>query len=266
MDNLIKTSSLEDLEPDLHKGEFSKIQANALLSKSIECLSQSNQIGQLAAQIPKSTKLNGDRRITESKDLEASEKPEIEDTVDLLCEQLETLNQLLEWKQLELDQIKQELNYTNKELCAALNREWLTLDEAKELVKKILVSKKPHSQSLAKLLSTIYSSTVKASELEQIDTSNSITPLTSHVDNCLLNGCEKFRSMMPVLRKQAAETRAKSRMLRKQACEVKAELKELKAQFNALGTEFVSFPAYFMTRQANSILTQAQSNSSDDGL
>jgi hypothetical protein len=38
---------------------------------------------------------------------------------------------------------------TNEDLCAALNSPWLALNEAKALVKEILVSKKPISETLA---------------------------------------------------------------------------------------------------------------------
>ncbi len=238
LNNNIKTTSLKDLDLGLDKSQLSKIQTYALLLKSLECLSKSNQVDQLADQISENTKCNRDSLITESKDLEFSEKPEIEATVKLLCEQIETLKQLLQLQQLELYQIQQELNYTNKELCAALNAEWLTLEEAKELVKKILVSKKPYSQSLAKLLSAIYNSTVKASELDQIDEAN-FTAMKTGLENPWRTQFEAAKTTLTLVRKQGNEIRMKSRILREQACEVKTQSREVKAQFNKPGTQFI---------------------------
>lgn len=48
-------------------------------------------------------------------------RPEIEDTVELLHEQIETLKQMLYYKELELQELKQELHYANERLCTALN-------------------------------------------------------------------------------------------------------------------------------------------------
>lgn len=262
LDDSIKTTFLENFEPGYQKSEPGKILSYIfLLLNHIEYISKTNQIGQ-GEQLPENTNCDGDNLVTNSIDLDSGERPEIEDTVELLCEQVETLKQLLEYKQLELQEIQRELRYTNEELCAALNSEWLTLDEAKEVVKKIFVSKKPVSQTLARLLSAIYNSTVKASEFEQIDNSHSIKPSSTEPDNCLIIHFEALKTKITALKKQSAEIRAKSRMVREYAREVQAESREVKAQFNELGIEFIGSQASFISRQAKLNQSKAEGHSS----
>ncbi|MFQ4143280.1 hypothetical protein [Chlorogloeopsis sp. ULAP02] len=172
----------------------------------------------------------------------------------------------MQYKQLELQDIEQELSYVNKELCAALTSDWLTLDEAKELAKKILVSKKTVRESVAELLSAIYNLTVETSELGHIDTPNSITLLKNALDNRLLAEFKILKSMMAMLREQATDMRAKSRMLRNQACEVKAESRKLRAQSNELGIQFIGLRVSFLSRQTNFSQSQFLSNSSERKL
>ncbi|KAB8319992.1 hypothetical protein SD81_009455 [Tolypothrix campylonemoides VB511288] len=194
-------------------------------------------------------------------DLDSGERSEIEDTVELLCEQIETLKQLLLYKQLELEEIKQELRYTNEDLCAAVNCEWLTFDEAKQLVKQILVSKKPIGENLAKLLTAIYNSRVKPSELEQIHNSYSIKPSLTESNNCISTHLDALKTKAMELRKQAAETRARSRMLREYARLIQAHSREVKAEFNEVGIHFIASQASFMSLQAKLNQSKAESHS-----
>ncbi|MBF2006944.1 MAG: hypothetical protein IGS49_16100 [Chlorogloeopsis fritschii C42_A2020_084] len=204
--------------------------------------------------------------VAESRDLDSAARSEIEDALELLWEQVETLKQELYYKELDLQEIEQELNYINQELCAALTSEWPPLDEAKQLFKNILVSKKPISESLAELLSLIYNSTVQASELGQIDICNTVTISTSALDNPLPTGFAALKTKNTVLREQAAEIRAKSRMLRKQAYQIQARHRELKAEFNELGVHLIGLRASYLSRQTNFSQSQPLSNSSELSL
>ncbi|MDM9380941.1 hypothetical protein QUB80_09515 [Chlorogloeopsis sp. ULAP01] len=168
----------------------------------------------------------------------------------------------MQYKQLELQEIEQELSYVNKELCAALTSEWLTLDEAKELAKKILISKKTVRESVAELLSAIYNLTVETSELGHIDTPNSITLLKNALDNRSLAEFKILKSMMAMLREQATEIRANSRMLRNQACQIRTESRKLQAESNELGVNFIGLRASYLSRQTNFSHSQFLSNSS----
>lgn len=91
-----------------------------------------------------------------------------EDKVKLLTAQVESLKQQLVAKEAELQATQQELNLTNQDLVTALNTDILTLAEAKEFALNMLFDKQSIYECLAKLLSTIYNSTVEASELAPI--------------------------------------------------------------------------------------------------
>ncbi|BAY44867.1 hypothetical protein SAMD00079811_24690 [Scytonema sp. HK-05] len=263
LDDSIKTTFLENFEPGSQKSEPGSILSKVLLLlNDIEYISKSNQVSQRLEQLPENTNCDADNLLTDSIDLDSGERPEIEDTVELLCEQIETLKQLLQYKQLEIEEIKQELRYTNEDLCAALNSPWLTLDQAKQLVKQILVSKKPVGETLAKLLSAIYNLPVKPSELEQIHNSHCIKPLTSEPNNCISTNFEALKTKITEVKKQGAEVRAKSRILREYSQGIQAQSREVKAQLNEVGIQFVGSQASFMSRQAKFNQTKAESHSS----
>ena len=63
----------------------------------------------------------------------------LEETVEFLLEQIESLKLYLFHKNYELQQIEQELDYTKQELCDALSSKQLTINEAMELAKNFLV-------------------------------------------------------------------------------------------------------------------------------
>lgn len=169
-------------------------------------------------------------------------RTEIEDTVELLQEQVESLKQELHYKELELQQIQQELIFTNQELCGVLKVKQLTLDEAKELAKNILASQNITGESLCELLSAIYGTPVKADELhpvkadelQQIETASSITRLTNaHPNNAPdpLKGSE-LRTKFTSLAEQSDQLQARSNRLRQQANEVKAHCRKLRTQLH----------------------------------
>ncbi|MBD2004756.1 MULTISPECIES: hypothetical protein [Cyanophyceae] len=161
-------------------------------------------------------------------------RTEIEDAVELLQEQVESLKQELHYKELELQEIQQELIFTNQELCAALTVKQLTLDEAKELAKSILASQNITGESLSELLSAIYGTPVKADELQQIDTASSITCLTNAEPNNAPNPLRggELRAKFTSLAEQSDKLQARSNKLRQQANEVKAHSRKLKTQLH----------------------------------
>lgn len=71
----------------------------------------------------------------------------LENTVEILTEQVETLKLELDYKNQELSEIKEELNYINQELCI-LNELYtdslvlLAINEDRELENNLLASKK----------------------------------------------------------------------------------------------------------------------------
>ncbi|WP_148662703.1 hypothetical protein [Scytonema hofmannii] len=140
---------------------------------------------------------------------------------------------------------------TNADLCAAINSPWLSLNEAKELVTKMLVSKKPINEILARLISIIYNSTVNPLELQPREKSNSIQPLISPPANCRLTNNEADQTKITAVRKPERETVTKSKMLVKQACEIKAQCRELKAQFREHKIKFIGSQTSFIALQPN---------------
>ncbi|NMG10812.1 hypothetical protein [Brasilonema sp. UFV-L1] len=248
-----KSTFVEELQSGLNNTEHDNIRNSTVLSDTIEIrekiISKISQFYQTVAQL-ENTK-HKDSQVIESLDLHYSERTEMEETVELLCEQVETLKQLLYHKELELQEIEQELHNTNEDLYAALKSPWLALDEAKELVKEVLVSKKPIGETLATLFSTIYNSTVKPEELGQIEKSNSIQLLISAPGNCRLTSNETSQIKITEVIKQAREIRAKSKIIREESREIRAKFIESKAQFMELGTKFVGSQASFMLREPN---------------
>ncbi|WP_414585686.1 hypothetical protein [Scytonema sp. PCC 10023] len=91
--------------------------------------------------------------------IDAEKIEELEEKVEFLLELIESYKLALCYKNDELQEIKQELSYTNQELCAALiSTNQLTINEAMELGKKLLAREKPTEDVLLELLLAIYSS------------------------------------------------------------------------------------------------------------
>ncbi|MUG99260.1 hypothetical protein F7734_46010 [Scytonema sp. UIC 10036] len=255
-----KSKFLEDLQLPLYNSEADKnsdinVLFNTLefLEKTIEILetffAKVNQTDRTVVQLENSKQK--DSQVIESTALNSAERPEIENRLELVCEQVETLKQLLYDKEIELQEMRQELQDTNMDLCLALNSPWLSLDEAKELVKKLLASKKSNNEILAELLSTICNSTVKPSELEHREISNSIKPLISQSANYKLTNNKGILTEIIALRKKAFETRAKSKILREQSRAIQAQCRELRSQVIEQGIKFVGSQASFTARQPN---------------
>lgn len=172
-------------------------------------------------------------QIKESLKFNSVENCELQDTIEILQEQLESLNQLLLYKELEIQEMEQELLSTNQELCSALSLECLTLEEAKELAKKILASQKPTGECLAELLSAIYGSSVKADELEPIDTSFA-KPLKIDLSDAIINEYKANIAQCAALREKNSKIQAQCKILRYRSGEIRARYKEFKGILNKL--------------------------------
>ena len=83
---------------------------------------------------------------------------ELEEKVEFYLEQIESLKLYLCHNIYKLQEIEQELGYTNKELREALSLKLLNINDAMEFAKKLLASNKPTEEILVQLLITIYSS------------------------------------------------------------------------------------------------------------
>lgn len=68
---------------------------------------------------------------------------ELEKTIEILVAQIESLDLELCQKNQELEEMKQELRYTNQKLCTPINSKQLTLAQAEELATNLLANEKP---------------------------------------------------------------------------------------------------------------------------
>lgn len=80
---------------------------------------------------------------------------ELEERIEILEAQLESLKLELCYKNDELEEMQQELRYTNQELCRAYNSKPLTLEQAEKLVSNLLATERPLKDALAELLTAI---------------------------------------------------------------------------------------------------------------
>ncbi|MBV8882442.1 MAG: hypothetical protein JO235_00355 [Chroococcidiopsidaceae cyanobacterium CP_BM_RX_35] len=94
---------------------------------------------------------------------------ELEETIEILQAQIESLELELCYKNYELEALKQELKYTNQELSTAINSQQLTFAQAEELARYFLATEKPIKDILVKLLTAIYNVPIKPDVLAQTD-------------------------------------------------------------------------------------------------
>ncbi len=141
----------------------------------MDCLSKSNHSYYKIGKIRKTLNIikKGEDYVQEK--LNTNDTLALEHTVELLREQIETLNQELQYERQLVEEYAQELAYThsemsmlNYELQNVFRLEKLKVDKAKLLARSILSSDKSTSESLAELLSGIYGILVTADDLEQI--------------------------------------------------------------------------------------------------
>lgn len=87
------------------------------------------------------------------KNIDVDKIQELEDTVEILTEQIVSLKLELSCKNQELSELAEELNFTNQELCSA-NELFtntfasLPINEAKKLNNNLLADKKPAKSNL----------------------------------------------------------------------------------------------------------------------
>ena len=94
-------------------------------------------------------------RATEEKLLSTLEQ------IEILHEVVKTLNLESRYQKQQLQELEQELIYTNQELCTALQLENINFAQVKALARTILKSNKSTRDSLAELIGAIYSSAVE---------------------------------------------------------------------------------------------------------
>ncbi len=126
---------------------------------------------------------NQENHLHQQKDLDDRKIWEMEDKIEILREQVDSLEQMLHHEHQRTDYYIQELGYTNQEL-EGMNEELnnliisktLPFDEALELAKSIVEKNQSVGESLAELLKAIYKYpdkySVKVNEFEQIDSSS----------------------------------------------------------------------------------------------
>lgn len=115
----------------------------------------------------------GQQNLQEKPILSADEILKIEQAAEFLGEQVESLQQELQYERQLVEEYHQELLLTNyemsiinSELQDKFDLEKLKFDEAKLLAQNILSSQKSTSEFLAELLSAIYNVLVTADQLE----------------------------------------------------------------------------------------------------
>ena len=123
-----------------------------------------------------------------------------QDELELSREQIEFWRELVDSLNLELrdkeqriQQVEQELMYTNQELCNAFMLQKLEPDEAIEFAQKILQNQKSVSESLAELLTAIYNRAIKPKELAQMDSSPTESLINAEV-NQIVADLEEFKA------------------------------------------------------------------------
>lgn len=210
--------------------EIDKIQSNGLLINSTGRLVKSNEACEIIEHLIENAKHTKDSDFQELTNLDSVTKSELEDAVELLFEQVKTLNEELRDKELELQQLKLDLNYTNQELHTALSPEMLALNQVKQLVKNnILVSKKPVND---------------ACQAEQIDDkSSNITALRSKECNYFLAKNAELKTQSSELKARAIMMKEKARQIREQSIKSIAESNRLKIQLVTLKADFSEDPA-----------------------
>ncbi|MEB3336017.1 MAG: hypothetical protein VKJ46_01045 [Leptolyngbyaceae bacterium] len=89
-----------------------------------------------------------------------------QDEIEFLREQIDTLKLELSHRDEQLQQVQQELKYTNQELCRAFQINRPSLEEAKKLANQVLVRRPFARTAVAELLSALYGAAVSPLDLE----------------------------------------------------------------------------------------------------
>ena len=92
----------------------------------------------------------------------------LEETIEILEAQVESLATELCYRNHQLEQMQQELRYTNQELCTVINSDLLAFEKAEELAREFLANEKPLKDALVELLTTIYNVPVNLNANRQV--------------------------------------------------------------------------------------------------
>lgn len=149
--------------------------------------------------------------------LEQMEIELLREQIEFAREVLESQDEYLRQKEEELQDVKRELEITNNDLSKALVSPRINFEEAKAVAKIILKNEQSTSESLAELLTAIYSKNISWEELEQKE---------------LLNSTKKTMN-----NEVADRLFAKSMELREHS-------KEVQTRYQELGYKFVAFRAH----------------------
>lgn len=147
----------------------------------------------------------------------------MEEEIEILYEQGESLkqllhheNQLTNYYMQELDTTNQELEWMNDEISNLIKSKRLTLDEALELAKSIAGKNKSVSESLDELINAIYKYPVEINEFEEIDDLS----VRSESNKVVAQGHE--------IQAQSVEIRANSSQIKTESYKITALSRELK--------------------------------------
>jgi septation ring formation regulator EzrA len=183
--------------------------------------------------------LNQNNNCNVEKSLDESKIREMEEDLELLREQVESLKQLLRHENEvtnyyieELAQTKQELEWMNQELnnLVALNTQ--LVDEAEEFAHSRVENKKSVSESVAELGSGIDGSLLKVNDSKLIDGSS----VRSKSDNLVAQShkikaqSHKIMARSSQIASKLENITARSRELRVGSCEIKVHSRELRNQ------------------------------------
>ncbi|WP_206756644.1 hypothetical protein [Aerosakkonema funiforme] len=206
---------------------------------------------------------DGETVLKQSQYFDEVKREELEDTIEILRQQIEMLNQELRGKELQLQELEQELSFTNEQLCAYSSQQ-LTFKEAKELAKYLLASQKSSSESLAELLSAIYGYYVKGNDLKPTNRPSYITPVKNAVDGEFYRE-EKFKILQ--LREQLKENRKQIKYqvnrLKETYNRVKSSYNKLQAQLARQKVEGVSYEVDLLADRCLLRQSERKSNTFD---
>jgi hypothetical protein len=168
----------------------------------------------------------------------------LEQEMEILQEQVESLkrvlcskDELVQQLQQQLEDAQQDMDYINQELSSLFQSQRLTLKEAKDIARTLVASQQPTAQSFAQLLNQIFGSSIPAWELEQkprlipcINTEIEKFPQISIDVKVELNklGTQRiaFQAMSTELKTLCHQLKAQARTLRQfsQALKTKSQL------------------------------------------
>ncbi len=173
----------------------------------------------------------------QKEDLEDRQIREMQEEIELLREQVESLKQQLSYSYefareclQELDYRNKELDLMNAELSNFINSHILSIDEARELGKSFLVKKKSTREPMIELLNAIDCSPVKLNELARRDQS-SFDSKFAQVKSQVKSELEKIVTDSRKIATHSKKIRAHAREIRQQIDNGKAT--ELISQYSA---------------------------------